>query len=215
MRYVSIDIETLGLKPQEHDIVEFAAVLDDFSDRKSLDQLPVFHRFIYNERDLYRGSAYAMAMHHRIFEKLANRQKEPYGDIRKSYPYGTVSINDFCTKNTLLLSFYNWLVLDQGFKVDAGILRVQVAGKNFASFDRRFLEEQCSLGYALGIGCPNERLEFGHRVLDPGMLYFNPSMDNAVPSMSECQQRAGLSNVVAHTAMDDAMMVVQLLRNKL
>jgi oligoribonuclease len=207
MKYVSIDIETLGLDPDQHDIVEFAAVMDDLRDRKPLDKLQTFHRFIYNENDLYQGSAYAIAMHQRIWDKL----KYWEGGRGLGFYKTDRDPNDFTTKDMLLVVFNNWLV-DNGYKPDDnGKVRVQVAGKNFASFDKRFLEQQCMLDHRV----MNVDVVFGHRVIDPGMLYFDPRIDNAVPSMSDCQKRAGLSDVVAHTAMDDAMMVVQLLRHKL
>jgi len=204
MRYVSIDIETLGLDPHNNDIVEFAAVVDDLSERKPVNELPTFHRFIYREDDLYQGSAYAIAMHHRIFEVL--KSKKDWSVL--------------ATRTNLLLGFYNWL-LDLGFSYDYnGVLRIQAAGKNFASFDRKFLEIQCNLGVNMtatsGVAADRPSiLEVGHRVLDPGMLYFDPKIDRAVPSMADCQKRAGLGDIVAHTAMDDALMVVRLLRHKL
>jgi oligoribonuclease len=213
MQYVSIDIETLGLDPEKHDIVEFAAVVDNLRDRKPIEQLPTFHRFVYNESDLYHGSSYAMAMHHRIFEKLKDREKEFIQVQKSKFGLPSSAPSDYSTKGMLLLSFQNFLI-DHGYKADGrGIVRVQVAGKNFSSFDKRFLEEQCFLGHRLMN--MEERLEFGHRVLDPGMLYFDPRTDDAVPSMSECLKRAGMNDFVAHTAYDDAIAVIQLLRKKL
>ena len=43
MIYVSIDIETTGVDPKIHDIVEFGAVIDDLANPQPLDKLPRFH----------------------------------------------------------------------------------------------------------------------------------------------------------------------------
>ena len=82
--------------------------------------------------------------------------------------------------------------------------RVTVAGKNFLGLDKPFLMKLDN----------SERLNFHHRVLDPGMLYWKPRVDKEVPSSKECMVRAGLSGEMAHTAVEDALMVVKLIRNK-
>jgi len=76
------------------------------------------------------------------------------------------------------------------------------AGKNFAKFDLQFLK------YLPGW----DRLEICHRSIDPGMLFWNPAIDNGVPSTEVCMERAGLTGPVAHTAVEDAKTVVELIR---
>jgi DNA polymerase III epsilon subunit-like protein len=45
-------------------------------------------------------------------------------------------------------------------------------------------------------------------------LYFDLENDDSLPDMKTCMQRAGIDGEVAHTAMEDALVVVKLLRNK-
>ena len=77
------------------------------------------------------------------------------------------------------------------------------AGKNFAGFDKKFLEK-----------LPRWKQVFSirSRVLDPGILYVNWINDESVPSLDECKKRAGIDGVVTHNAVEDAMDVVMLLR---
>ena len=80
--------------------------------------------------------------------------------------------------------------------------KVIAAGKNFASFDQKFLEK-----------LPNWNVNFAHRVIDPAMLYFKPFEDDkGLPSTKICMERAGITAEVAHTAVEDAIVVVDLIR---
>lgn len=76
------------------------------------------------------------------------------------------------------------------------------AGKNFASFDLQFLRR-----------LPQPfLLKFHHRSIDPCMLYWNPATDQEPPSTKVCMERAGIAGEVAHTAVEDALTVVKLIR---
>jgi len=57
-------------------------------------------------------------------------------------------------------------------------------------------------------------VRFRHRVLDPASLYFDPKIDAALPDMKTCMERAGIEGEVAHTAVHDAKVVIDLLRRK-
>lgn len=88
---------------------------------------------------------------------------------------------------------------------------ITVAGKNPGSLDIPFLEE----AGAFAAKRSEKRVRFRHRVLDPAVLYFDPSSDEELPDLATCKKRAGLSETVAHTAVSDALDVVQLVRHKL
>ena len=77
------------------------------------------------------------------------------------------------------------------------------AGKNFAGFDKKFLEK-----------LPRWKQVFSirSRVLDPGILFVDWINDESIPSLDQCKQRAGIEGVVTHNAVEDAMDVVMLLR---
>ena len=77
---------------------------------------------------------------------------------------------------------------------------VQAAGKNFASFDMRFLDRLPGF---------KTHVNFRHRVLDPAILYWQPE-DEKLPDSKTCYERAGMDNKVAHTAIEDALAVVWL-----
>ena len=76
------------------------------------------------------------------------------------------------------------------------------AGKNFASFDRQFLKRLPDF---------ERKFRLHHRTLDPAMLYWLPT-DEKLPDSKVCYERAGISGKVAHTALEDALSVVQLIR---
>lgn len=81
-------------------------------------------------------------------------------------------------------------------------LKIWAAGKNFGSFDQRFLREIPGYG---------EAIKFKSRSLDPAILFFDPYKDEEIPDLETCRKRAGLPNQTTHRALDDAVMVVALL----
>lgn len=178
MKYVSIDIETTGLNPENCQVIEFAAVVDDLGDQKPLDKLPKFQTYVRHAH--YQGEPFALAMHSAIFKKLS---EFPDDDIIEA--------------DGLFAAFSNFLTGPGDYQKTTKIV---AAGKNFASFDLKFLSR-----------LPNKFVSFHHRVLDP-MMRFLSVKDVVPPSSQECLSRAGLSDVVAHTALEDALMVVQLMR---
>lgn len=79
-----------------------------------------------------------------------------------------------------------------------------VAGKNFATFDLLFLR-----------ALPNWDLKFHRRVIDPSILFFDPFVDTVLPDTQLCMKRAGIDGESKHTAIEDAEIVVNLLRRGL
>lgn len=76
------------------------------------------------------------------------------------------------------------------------------AGKNFASFDRQFLKRLPRF---------EQVVRLSHRTLDPAVLFWH-SEDEKLPDSKTCYERAGLNSKVAHTAVEDALAVVRLVR---
>lgn len=190
MKYLSIDIETTGLDPETCQIIEFAAVADDLNNQLPIENLPKFQTYIYH--DLYQGEAYALGLHSEIFKKLANLT--------------TNGIN-VCNPDMLMSKFCTFLTTLCGYEhsLDGSGVKINVAGKNFANFDNKFLSK-----------LPYGGVRFNHRVLDPVMLYFNPLEDmKQLPSTETCMKRAGIPGTSSHTALEDAIMVVRLLREAL
>jgi oligoribonuclease (3'-5' exoribonuclease) len=185
MIYVSIDIETLGLDPKVHDIVEFGAVIDDLANPQPLYKLPRFHAFF--EKENYFGNSFCMALHKRIWDAINKNE----GNI--------IEIED------LMYGFSNFLAKN-GVPFDEKKQKyvVNPAGKNFAGFDWQFLKEQIPADKWADV-------TFKHRAIDPGILFLRPD-DTEVPGLEECLKRAGIPQEVTHDAIGDALQVVKLVR---
>ena len=83
--------------------------------------------------------------------------------------------------------------------------KIVVAGKNYARFDSRFLSK---------ITKWDEYIKVHHRILDPAALYWQPEIDGVeLPDAKTCMERSGIAGEVAHTAVEDAQVVVRLIRH--
>lgn len=115
MKYVSIDIETTGTVPHEHQILEFGAVLDDTDWwlTKKVEELPSIRlRFKY---DTIRGEPFAIQMNHILIRDMAMMPDE------------------LCVPADLGPLFAQFLQANN-FSTE-----INPAGKNFDTFDRPFL----------------------------------------------------------------------------
>lgn len=174
--YVSIDIETTGLNPATCQILEIGMVVDDWV--TPIEELPHFHCLIDN--GLIFGEPYALQMNAAILKKIADPA------FYKSQPDEVATLmGTFFAANKIPLN------------------RVPAAGKNFASFDRQFLERLPRM---------KNFFKFNHRSYDPGMLFLDFENDEGIPDSKTCMERAGLTGEVAHTALEDAIAVVKMIR---
>ena len=116
-KYISVDIETTGLDPSTCQIIEFAAVIDDFSTlkTKSIDELPSISFKI--EHDLYKGQSYALWLNSGIFEEIINT-------------------NGVIVKEDQVIPLFSQF-LDSFYGTDT----INFTGKNFASFDLQFINK--------------------------------------------------------------------------
>lgn len=116
MKYISIDIETTGLDPEKHQILEFAAVYDDLKNPRPINQMLQFVRKI--RWSDYVINDYCLRLHQKLLEEIEDRND------------GNVICID-----QLGGHFNNWM----------GLLGIppnyNVAGKNFAGFDGLFLKK--------------------------------------------------------------------------
>ena len=201
MIYVSIDIETTGLNFKNCDIIQFAAVIDDLSNPRPIEQLPKL--VLYFKQPVYSGEPYALSMHSEIFKKLAghnvhtsaSEDYEIFCEI-KDLPY---LLKGFLSRNGCSFT------VDSHATCLKECYKVNVAGKNAAGFDIPFLKEKIS---------DWDGIYFRHRVLDPAILYYEKG-DETLPDTKKCMERAGISGEVAHTALEDALVVVKLIRHKM
>lgn len=132
--------------------------------------------------DEYRGSAFALAMNAALLRELSGE--------RKAW---------FLGEDEVAGSMASWLRTDCGWD---GATALTPAGKNFASFDRQFLKRLPGFEKAV---------KLHHRTLDPAVLYWRPE-DEKLPDSKTCYERAGMDGKVAHTAVEDALAVVRLVR---
>lgn len=105
----------------------------------------------------------------------------------------TIHVEDLASR------FRDWLSAN-------GILvgSMTYAGKNFGSFDMQFLKQ---------VPGWTDKVKMKHRAFDVGCMMWQAG-DEVIPDLATCAKRAGLTEIVAHRAIDDAEMVVAIMRTK-
>jgi oligoribonuclease len=221
MKYISIDIETTGLDADFNQILSIGAVIEDTLNPLPFEELPKFHAVI--KRESVYGSIFALNLNRNLIQAMKDyseaRTPELKEEIEESfgakfYEEDEVveALYQFCYRNGLVDLDPNFL--NKQMKIVDGIpypilgsnmvkTYLNCAGKNFAGFDKKFLEK-----------LPRWKQVFSirSRVLDPGILFVDWINDESIPSLDECKKRAGIDGVVTHNAVEDAMDVVMLLR---
>jgi DNA polymerase III epsilon subunit-like protein len=188
MNYVSVDIETTGLNPDKCQILQVCAIIDNGGE---LNKLPRFDFKV--RRDFYEGEPYAFAMHTRLLRQLA---ADHVSSDRKELNWNFY--RDIGDEKAMVIAYRSWLAYH-----GVDLKHYNVAGKNFASFDRMFLRriDEFPLGR--------------HRIIEVGNLYLRVD-DTAVPNTIECCKRAGIKidKSRIHDALYDCEIVVRLVRAK-
>lgn len=221
MKYISIDIETTGLDADFNQILSIGAVIEDTLNPLPFEELPKFHAVI--KRESVYGSIFALNLNRDLIQAMKDyseaRTQELKDEIEESfgakfYEEDEVveALYQFCYRNNLVE--FDPDFLNKHVKLVDGIMYpilgsnmkktyLNCAGKNFAGFDKKFLEK-----------LPRWKQVFSirSRVLDPGILFVDWKNDESIPSLDQCKQRAGIDGVVTHNAVEDAMDVVMLLR---
>jgi len=134
-------------------------------------------------------------MHTEIFRRIANREK-PWRYIRAADVVNIFA--GFLAEHKYINPIYVYP------KPNAEKDQITVAGKNFFCFDNRFLENDK--------WHDNPWFEFHRRSLDPAQMYFDPSVDDELPNLKKCLSQIGINKEISHTAIEDAMDVVKLIR---
>lgn len=185
MKYFSIDIETTGIDPEKHQILEVGAIFEDTDKQLSFDEIPKFHRILSPPSDII-GTPFALNMNQRILKILSSDK--------------LCTENRVTTYDSFIKQFINWIK-----EVNNGNNKINCAGKNFAGFDKQFLEKNFPLF--------KSEIKISNRVLDPAILYAKLS-DDSLPNTETCVKRAGIELNNFHYALDDSWTVIQLLRKK-
>lgn len=175
MKYISLDVETTGLRPNYDQLLQVAMVVEDTElSGIPVEQLPYFCVIVKHEE--IRGQLYALGLNGWILDLISGRTGagSPHPILEQEEMFDAA--NEF---------------LDRHFG-NSG--RINVAGKNAAGFDIRFLPTGIS-----------DR--FRHRVIDPGSVFVDWSA-NCLPSLGDLIGES----VVSHDALEDARDVITCLR---
>lgn len=190
MRFVAVDLETSGLDPHCHGVIEFGAVYADLTNTITPRQ---FHAWVIPNN--FTWDIYCLMLHKKLIDDV-NAQASGKGQNTDPPVYVDL--------NAVGRTFKKWLHDDCGvpFKKSGELERVTAAGKNFGSFDLQFLLQSTEFAST-----------FRHRSLDPTILYMKPE-DEFPPDLKECKIRAGFTGDVAHRGLADAWDIVDLLQRK-
>jgi hypothetical protein len=223
MKYLSIDIETSGLYHEKNDILSVAAIIEDTEKVLPWEEIPKFHVAIL--RHEITGSPRAITMNSKLIEYIS-RWMEPENEL-ESMNIANESGLTFCREEDVAKEFY-WFLEENGLghglnnsggysEFKGGLkqgsamnnatkpITINVAGKNFATFDKKFLEK---------LPWWQKLIRIRQRVLDPAILFVDWKEDESLPSLDKCKNRAGIHGLVTHNALEDAWDVIELLRKR-
>lgn len=224
MKYLSIDIETTGIDSENCEILSIGAILEDTENILPFEEIPKFHCAI-NRRTI-KGEMFATNMNRDLIQKIVHYQSASDQDEKNDLVHMTGM--QFIPEEEVVQEFYWWLYKHDAFQYDIEKMMnepkfdhplhgkvpmltskmkkatITVAGKNFASFDKLFIEKLPRWKQAISIRS---------RVIDPAIFYTDWSIDNAPPSLAKCKERAGIKGIVTHDALEDAWDVIELMRN--
>lgn len=218
MKYVSIDIETSGLDHEKNCILSFGAIIEDTQKKLPYEECPKFNAIIL-QREII-GSPRAITMNKNIISMIAEYLE---GDDETKQNYQTHSDYLFLERDDVVQKFYDFLWVNgymmhietlKNVRIVDGIpfpmfngttppITLNVAGKNFGTFDKLFLQQ---------LPWWQKLIKTRQRVLDPAILCVDWNKDNALPSLTTCKERTNIEGIVTHNALEDAWDVIQVLR---
>lgn len=188
--YFSIDLETTGLDPKNHQILEIGIIYEDPMKQLSFEEIPKFRCLV--EYENFIGSAFAINLNQRIFKEIVELEKSGdkdhiLWDINTAVDRAARFIDSNCVINR-----------DR---------QIRITGKNFGSFDKNFLVKNQFFNRLAN--------KVSHRYLDVGSMFFDPKTMDWIPSTEECYKLTGIDKeVVSHTAIDDAWDVIKIIRTR-
>ena len=220
MKYISIDIETTGLDPSTCQILSVGAIIEDTNNIQSYDDLPKFHVAIKHEQ--ITGSPFAINMNRDLIESIVYYQTAQDQDEKNDLVHMTGM--QFVNKEDVSELFFQFLYengmvelpIDPGRSVkivngksypvltsNIKATHITVAGKNFGTFDKLFLEQ---------LPRWKQVVKFRSRIIDPSILFVDWKNDESLPSLNDCKIRANIKGEVTHNALEDAWDVIQIMR---
>lgn len=220
MKYISIDIETTGLDPEKNKVISIAAIIEDTENKLPFDECPKINLAILQNELI--GSARAITINKQLISEIAdyqdaNDETRRLIDIQSDYK--------FVREDDVAKEFYWWLD-ENGFGYGLydnsggyGVIvdgkhkpaingatkpiTINVAGKNFATFDMLFLKQ---------LPWWQKLIKIRQRVLDPAILMVDWENDESLPNLKQCKERANIEGIVTHNALEDAWDVIEVMR---
>lgn len=201
MKYISLDIETTGLDPAKNQVLQVAMVIDEITGSTigdlPVDDLPVFEGLVWHER--ITGDPEALAMNVEVIEALASVRWLTPEPVRLVVNFRGRVAPVYRSMDDLVDSAVHWIRVHFGI-ADGDRRRVPVAGKNAAGFDVPFLPDELT------------RL-FHHRVIDVGSVALgSPDLRHLWDEDHVSGLGALHDGPITHDSVDDARVVVKLLR---
>jgi oligoribonuclease len=218
MIYVSIDIETSGLNHDMNHVLSIGAIIEDTDKKLPFEEIPKFNAIVLQNN--IQGSPRAITMNKEIIS-LMGEYLEGKNEVREIL--NNNSGYKFYEEDEVVAEFYRFLFAN-GFAYELGPgdfantihnveypaiggktkpITINVAGKNFGTFDKLFLQE---------LPWWQKLIRTRQRVLDPAILMVDWKNDTSLPNLTTCKERAGVNGIVTHNALEDAWDVIEVLR---
>ena len=219
MIYVSIDIETSGLDHEKNCVLSIGAIIEDTEKKLPYEECPKFNAVIL-QREIF-GSPRALTMNKGLIAMIGEYLE---GNDETRFNMDTILDYSFYEKDDVIKEFYCFLDkngLGHGLTNSGGMgevvngvhrpminsgtkpITLNVAGKNFGTFDKLFLQQ---------LPWWQKLIRTRQRVLDPAILCVDWHKDNSLPSLTTCKERTNIGGEVTHDALEDAWDVIQVLR---
>jgi oligoribonuclease len=221
MKYLSIDIETSGLDPALNQILSVAAIFEDTEKKLPWADVPKFHVGII--RHQITGSPRAISINAKLIDWMG-RWLEPKDATERAF-VSLESGMEWVQEDEVAKKFYhflcecglgesvqfkaegsdNWEAKEIAFNGATKPITINVAGKNFGTFDKKFLEL---------LPWWQKLIRVRQRIIDPAVLFVDWKEDESLPGLDKCKSRAEIHGLVTHNALEDAWDVIELLRKK-
>ena len=211
MIYVSVDIETSGLDPEKHKVLSIGAIIEDTEKKLPYDECPKFNAIVLQNE--ITGSPRALTMNKEIIAMIGEYLE---GTNETRHLMNTHSDYSFYEKEDVVKKFYeflwvngygdsvpNQLLVTSRIDSNSKPITINVAGKNFGTFDKLFLQE---------LPWWQKLIRTRQRVLDPAILMVDWKNDKSLPNLTQCKERAEIQGIVTHNALEDAWDVIEVLR---
>jgi hypothetical protein len=211
MIYVSIDIETSGLDHEKHKVLSIGAIIEDTEKKLPYEECPKFNAIVLQNE--ITGSPRALTMNKDLIAMIGE-YLEGSDDVR--FNMDTILNYSFYKQEDVVKKFYmflwvngygddvpNQLLITSRIDSNSKPITINVAGKNFGTFDKLFLQE---------LPWWQKLIRTRQRVLDPAILMVDWKNDKSLPNLTQCKDRAGINGIVTHDALEDAWDVIEVMR---